>query len=224
MKILKEDIEHLHIEGLKELISYYNEYDLRTSEIRDRSNFHCLPGCGACCMTASSNIEVAVFEIIPMAITIIQENQEEHILKLLSDPDISSKPCVIYQKVSESGNLGYCTRYGSRPLICRLFGGGARISKQGQRQLVLCKLLKDNQYLSQAVLESVAEEMPLCSDAAAFVRGLNSDLDTQLFPINIALKMAIEWVLFRLHWLNPEAPEPGSPSFDTPLGHIPSAA
>lgn len=220
MKILKEEIEELHIGGLYELINYYKEYDLYSSEIRNRSNFYCLPGCGACCMTASYNIEVSVFEILPMAITIIQENQEDRILKLLSDQDISSKPCVIYQQVSDSGNLGNCTRYSSRPLICRLFGGGTRISKQGHRQLVLCKLLKDNQYLSQAVLESVADEMPLCSDAAAFVRGLNSDLDKQLFPINIALKKAVEMVLFKLYWLNPETtPEPNSP-----LGNIPSAA
>ncbi len=219
MKILKEDIEHLHIEGLNELINYYNEYDLVTSKIRDRSNFHCLPGCGACCMTASSNIEVSVFEILPMAISIIQDDQENYILTLLSDPDISSKPCVIYQKVSESGNLGHCTRYTSRPMICRLFGGGAKISKQGQRQLVLCKLLKDNQYLSQEVLESVADEMPLCSEAATFVRGLNSELVTQLFPINIALKVAIEMVLFKLHWFHPGAFEP-----DSPLGDFPSAA
>ena len=81
MKILNKEIEYLHIEGLNELISYYKEYDKHSSEIRDRSNFHCLPGCGACCMTASSNIEVSLFEVIPMAIQIIQDNEEESILK-----------------------------------------------------------------------------------------------------------------------------------------------
>lgn len=225
MKIFDKEIISLHIEGLNELISYYKEYDLLSSEIRDRSNFHCLPGCGACCMTASSNIEVSLFEIIPMAIQIIQTNQEESFLQLLSDQEISSKPCVMYHKTSKSGNLGYCTSYGYRPMICRLFGGSSRIYKQGERRLVLCKLLKDNQYLSQEVLESVANEMPICSDISAFVRGLNSDLGNAFYPINIALKMAIELVLFRLHWLHPEKPEPDSPPFDTaPLGNFPSAA
>ncbi|MGQ1948000.1 YkgJ family cysteine cluster protein [Geofilum sp. OHC36d9] len=224
MQNIDDQIEALHIEGLRELVDYYGSYDRQISEVREKYNFHCVNRCGACCMTPSINIEVSTFEMIPMAIEIIHEHKDDLFLKSLDASGIDEIPCVIYQKTSLDGREGYCSRYGSRPLICRLFGGGTRMNKNAQRELILCRLLKKNQYISAESLAMVTQKMPLSSEVSTYVRGLNSDIDPTLYAINVALKKALEYILFKLHWLNPEAPEPGSPPFGTPPGHFPVAA
>jgi Fe-S-cluster containining protein len=224
MQNIDDQIEALHIEGLRELVDYYRNYDHQISEVREKYNFHCLSRCGACCMTPSLNIEVSIFEIIPMAIEIIYEHKDDLFLKSLDASGIDQMPCVIYQKTSLDGREGYCSRYGSRPLICRLFGGGTRMNRKAERELILCRPMKEKPYISQDSLALVTEKMPLSSEVSTYVRGLNSDIDPTLYAINVALKKGLEYILFKLHWLNPEAPEPGAPPFGTPSGHFPVAA
>lgn len=212
------------IVGIEELVETYRQYDLESSEIREKNGFHCLPGCGACCYKPSSQISVAVFEMVPMAIQLLLQGKADAVLRELESDDIDQIPCIIYQKNSEDGRLGYCSEYSFRPLICRLFGGGTRIKRNGLKELLLCKFLKDEHRLNQELLDQLSEEFPVSSEFSSLARGHNQAMDTALLPLNVALRQAIEYVMFRAQWCNPENPEPDGPPVNQPNGGLDHAA
>lgn len=212
------------IDGVDALVSFYKQYDCETNEIRNKYGFYCLPGCGACCNTPSFNIEVAVFEMIPLAIQFALEGRGDAILKQLENDNIEKVPCIIYTKISEDGSMGHCSEYSLRPLICRLFGGGVWKKKDLSHEMLLCKLLKEEHRLNQDMIDKLTKEFPLVLDVSAYARGLNPVMDQQLFSINVSLKKALEYVMFRMQWYSPDSPEPDSPPLITPQGGIDHAA
>lgn len=219
-----EKFPSLGIEGIQQLVDFYRQYDIETNEIRKNRGFYCLQGCGACCYVPSSKIEVSVFELIPLSIQIAIDGKGDEVLQLLETKNIEEQPCIFYKKNSEDGKQGFCSEYAFRPLICRLFGGGARIKKDATREMLLCKLLKDEHRLNQKMLDQISYEFPLNSDTSSIVRNLNLTFDSILYPINIAMKKALEYVMFRMQWYNPDAPEPDEPPVLTPEGGMDHAA
>lgn len=217
-------VKALEIDGLDELILLYKDYDMKTSFVRRENNFFCIAGCGACCYKASLHLEVTVFEMIPLAIDLIVNGQVDSVLESLNQHEIDQIPCVIYHKTSDDGSQGYCTNYENRPLICRYFGGAAKIGKHGTRQLVLCKILKEEHKLNQELLDNLSNLMPFIPHVTPHLRNLNKYIDTNLYPLNQGLKLALEYVLFRMQWLNPDSPEPNDPPVLTPSGGVDVAA
>ncbi len=206
MVVAEEKFPTLGIQGVDELVTFYQEYDREISELRSKNGFYCLPGCGACCYVPSSKIEVVVFEMIPLAIKFVMQGKGEELIQQLENEDVAQIPCVMYCKNSDDGRLGYCSEYSLRPLICRLFGGGSRIKRNDTRELYLCKLLKEEYRINQDLLDKLSYEFPVSSDVSTYVRGLNLSMDQEFLPINVALKKALEYVMFRIQWLNPEPP------------------
>lgn len=217
-------VKALEIDGLEELIQLYKDYDIQTSFVRRDNNFFCVSGCGACCYKPSLHLEVTVFEMIPLAIDLIISGQGNYALEILNQQGIEQMPCVMYHKTSEDGSQGYCTNYDNRPLICRYFGGAAKVGKYGSRQLVLCKILKEKHKLNQDLLDHLSNLMPFIPHVTPQLRNLNRYIDNGLYPLNQGLKQALEYVLFRMQWLDPDAPEPNDPPVLTPSGGVDIAA
>lgn len=221
---LHSKFSSMGIEGVAELVDYYEQYDQEINLLRKKENFYCLAGCGACCYTPSEKIEVSVFEMIPLAINLALRDQGVELLNRLEVPAIEKEPCVLYQKKSDDGKMGLCTQHALRPLVCRIFGGSARLKKYGNRELVLCNLLKSEHKLNQDYLDQLSNEFPLVQEMVGYARNLNPDLSHKLYPINIALKKALEYVLLRMQWFNPDSPEPDEPPVLTPQGGMDQAA
>lgn len=156
------------------------------------SKLACKAGCGKCC--TKPDIEATVLEFIPLAHHLYITNQCFEWLERLKNTE--SSVCVIFE--SPAPGSGRCSAYPYRGLICRLFGFSARINKHAQKELVTCQVIKSEQALPYAeVLEKVGHDalIPVMSHYYMRMLAIDSDLARNFYPINEAIKRAIETVL-----------------------------
>lgn len=197
-------IKDFEIEGVKELIEQYANSDKQASEATFCSKLCCVPSCGACCNTHSINIETSVFEMLPMAIEMFNERIVEKVYDRLLSIDDDEMVCVAYKPLSADGMSGFCTHHSTRPVMCRMFAGGACTDKYGHKSLVLCKQLKNRLSKNNVNVDSITQEVPVIEEYATSVRGNNGFLSSTLYSINTALKLAIEYILIRNDLLSRE--------------------
>jgi Fe-S-cluster containining protein len=197
MDKLERFLDEVTFPGVKELKDIYARYDEDFRATQRKHGFGCLEGCGACCHTPSHKIEVTVFEMLPMALDLLQQGRAEEMMEQLNKIDTSESVCLQYHASSADGKQGYCTLHGPRPLICRLFAGGTRINKRGEPVIVLCRPLKDRYLGREQLLGELAEELPIITDFATTAREHNPSLSAHFYPINEGLKRALDMVLSR---------------------------
>jgi uncharacterized protein len=93
---------------------------------------------------------------------------------------------------------GLCSEYVHRGLICRLFGYSARVNKYGIKELVTCQIIKTEQKDSyESAEKSISEggDVPVMSQYYMQLHGIDPDLAREFYPINKAIKRAVEIVL-----------------------------
>lgn len=193
-------LETFSMEGLDGLREIYAQYDAIFKQVNQQYGFGCIDGCGACCNTPGHKIEVSVFEMVPLALELIKKGTAEDVYDQLGQTDTTETVCIHYKTLSDDGKKGYCTVHPHRPLICRLFAGGSRIDRNGNRELVLCRPLKDKYADDAQTLQNVAADLPIITEFASMARQLNPSFGHQLLPINEALKLALGLVLTYLHF------------------------
>jgi Fe-S-cluster containining protein len=193
-------LESFSMDGLKELRDIYAEYDTLFKQVNQATGFGCLEGCGACCHTPGHKIEVSIFEMVPLALELVRDGKAEETYDLLGSIDTSESVCIHYKMLSDDGKKGYCTVHPNRPLICRLFAGGSRIDRLDNRELVLCKPLKERYAEEPEVLAKVTDELPIITEFAARARQNNPTFGQKLMPINESLKLALSVVLMHYHF------------------------
>lgn len=188
--------------GLHQLLEVYEELDSRISEYKKTAGIDCIKYCKRCCGTQAKNIEVSVFEILPLAIHLWQRGEADLWLAKLSQTSDES-PCVLYNPdpTLESG----CRAYVWRPLICRLFGFSAVLNKEGKPSPSLCRDLKAaDPGLAQRVQELIKNGLavPVNSHFARKISAINPFLGQVRYSINNALRLALETAGFRLALLS----------------------
>lgn len=155
------------------------------------SGLHCKAGCGKCCL--KPDIEATILEFIPFAVHLHKNGTAIAWLEKLNQQE--STICSILNTQGIGGN---CSAYAYRGLVCRLFGFSARTSKYGERELVTCTTIKTGQpetfHRATAAVKANAP-IPLMRDYYMRLRSIDSGLQQEFYPINIAIKKAIETVL-----------------------------
>ncbi|MBX7052320.1 MAG: YkgJ family cysteine cluster protein [Flavobacteriales bacterium] len=177
---------------VKAVKKVYERLDREIAQLQRESGLHCLSGCGECCKKA--DIEATPLEFLPLALQFFDEGRAEQVLEELNQ---SQDPlCYVFRPhVTNFGGL--CNEYPNRGLICRLFGFTARRNKEGDAELVTCKLIKEHQ---QSLYETLIAEIksgkkiPVMSEYYTRVTSIDPGL-TQFYPINQAMAKAIETVL-----------------------------
>ncbi|HEY8343758.1 MAG TPA: YkgJ family cysteine cluster protein [Bacillota bacterium] len=198
-------------DGLPQLMAVYSELDTLISDFKRKTGIDCLPGCKKCCGTAGENIEVSVFEVLPVSIYFWQNGQAEQWLKKL-ETTTPAAPCVLYNDNPQAKSG--CHAYSWRPLLCRLFGFSAKLDKRGKPLIGLCKELKRHEaFLEKRVQEWIdradgAALLPINSHFAQKITALNPHLGQRRSPINAALKEALEMVGFRIALLTAAERDP----------------
>ncbi len=180
-------------ETIKSVEQVFQELDIEIAAFQSHTKLHCVAGCGACCK--KPDIEATPLEFLPFAHYLYQKGEAEKVLEELEQnpQDI----CIIF-KAFETANGGTCTEYKYRGLICRLFGFSARVDKHGQSELATCKIIKETQ--SEDYTKAVNEigeglAIPVMRDYYFKLRSVDASLSDKFYPINIAIKEAIEKVL-----------------------------
>lgn len=170
-------------------------FDLLTTEMamfQGWSGLTCQSGCGKCCNKA--DIEATVLEFLPLAHSLFLMNQCEEWLMQLREKQ--SALCILFQP-RDNGN-GSCSDYRYRGLICRLFGFSARTDKYAQREFISCQTIKTGQ--TSAFAETTrkvqqGEFVPVMNHYYMRLHAIDRDLARDFYPINEAIKRAIETVL-----------------------------
>ena len=163
-----------------------------TSRFRGWSGIACKSGCGKCCTKA--DIEATVLEFLPFALKVFDQGEAE--LWLTRFDETSEKICLFFEP--HHAGSGLCSRYEHRGLICRLFGFSARTNKYAERELVSCQIIKTEQgenYQVAAQKVRSGEPVPVMNQYYMRLAGIDPQLARDFYPINKAIKIAIETVL-----------------------------
>lgn len=170
----------------------YAKLDAEIAKMQSKTGLHCISGCGECCK--KPDIEATPIEFLPLALELFDNNLAEQFLDELAQAN--GPTCHLFRPyVTNFGGL--CSNYPHRGLICRLFGFTARITKEGQSELVTCKLIKAEQSVAyEAAVSSIkqGEKIPVMSHFYSRMANIDSNLNT-FYPINVAMRKAIETVL-----------------------------
>ena len=192
------DMAH-SVEGLQGLSKLYDRIYTETTSIIEKAGLKCPPLCGKCCNTPSSNIEVTVFEMLLPAIELWKKGEAPAIMERLEKSSSKSR-CILFIPL-QAPDSGRCGMYHNRALICRLFGIAGHFDKYQKIQFSPCLEIKketpDKETEVQKMLTN-GLSMPVFSLYRERVYALNPLLTEKLYPINTALRRALERVGFYL--------------------------
>ena len=172
--------------------SVFEELDAAIAQFQSWSTLQCKNGCGKCCF--KPDIEATALEFLPFAQYLYDQGQALAWHEKLSDTTDSL--CVILNPTQ--AGAGLCSEYPHRGLICRLFGYSARVNKYGARELVTCQVIKTEQegaYTTATQKIEGGAEIPVMSHYYMKLHAVDPDLAREFYPINQAIKRALETVL-----------------------------
>jgi uncharacterized protein len=180
------------IAKIAEVEEAFRLLDAEIALFQSWSTLHCNQGCGKCCYKA--DLEATTLEFLPFAhFLYLQGTAFDWLEKLRSR---TSPLCVILDPAQTGAGL--CSEYTHRGLICRLFGYSARTTKYGKKELVTCQVIKTEQAESYQAAKGRVEAgdaVPVMNQFYMRLHSIDPELTREFFPINEAIKRAIEVIL-----------------------------
>lgn len=179
-------------EKVRAVEEVFDNLDQEIASFQSWSGLHCNWGCGKCCF--KPDIEATILEFLPFAQHLYNEGIAFEWLEKLKESD--SSICLILNPTQQTAGL--CSQYKHRGLICRLFGYSARTNKYGAKELVTCQVIKSEQaseFQAAATHISEGKNVPVMSQYYMRLHAIDFELTREFFPINEAIKRAIEVIL-----------------------------
>jgi len=166
------------------------------------TGLRCPPSCRECCKTSGDSIQVTVTEFLPLSLRLWNEGKATHLLERL-DSVYDNDECILFESSSAVSEEGGCTEYASRPLLCRLFGFSGIINRSGQVIPVVCRYMKIHCPQSVEILLGKLSDglkIPVFADYSSQIRGVDPYMGANTFPVNLALRRALEYVGLRFDY------------------------
>ena len=182
-------------EKIAAVSAVFTDLDSAIAEFQTVSGMDCFFGCGQCC--TKPDIEASIIEFLPLAKQHYDEGNAEQMYDLLS-VDSPDPICINFKHHANQEDLGRCTQYTNRGLICRLFGYSARIDKYGQHELVTCARIKEESpkaYQKGATHVKRGGEVPVMSNYYRQLQSIDFELANERLPINEAMLEALKTVM-----------------------------
>ena len=172
------------------MIAIYRLLDIAGAAFAKTTSLSCPQGCGHCCL--SEKVEATILECIPQAFHLFRTSQAEVVLQRLAENG-SKKPCILYRPDLTHAGLWGCSEYGTRVVVCRLFGFAGSLDPDGLARLALCQVMKAMAGSKQMTIiaENRLSAMPLFAEAGLRITALHPGLGTTRMPINAALWQAL---------------------------------
>ena len=170
----------------------FEKLDQQIATFQSTSGLHCKFGCGKCCF--KPDIEATILEFLPFAYHLHKNNIAFEWLEKLTNTDYPT--CLILNPTQNGAGL--CSEYIHRGMICRLFGYSARTNKYNKAELVTCQIIKTEQsdrYQETVRIIENGSEVPIMSNYYMQLHAIDSELTREFFPINKAIRRAIETIL-----------------------------
>jgi Fe-S-cluster containining protein len=180
------------LEKIKAVEQVFETLDKEIATYQSWSGLGCKSGCGRCCF--KPDIETTILELLPFALHLYVHDQAFDWLEKIKTSDTTL--CIILNPLQ--GGKGMCSQYNHRGLSCRLFGFSARTDKYGKKELVTCQIIKEeNPGPFAAAVQKIEEgaEVSVMNQHYMRLHAIDFDLTREFFPINEAIKRAIEVIL-----------------------------
>ncbi|MDI9356729.1 MAG: YkgJ family cysteine cluster protein [Chitinophagaceae bacterium] len=177
----------------------FSELDTDIQGFQTKTGIQCKTGCGKCCF--KPDITATILEFIPFAYWVYKQGTADSLLEKINLSPTSI--CVLFYSQDTILQKGFCSQYPHRGLICRLFGFSAGTDKYGSKRYITCSIIKQKTEQYTAIEEQIKSNslyIPIMSDYQARLRSIDFELGTLFYPINEALKKAIELVLFQEYY------------------------
>jgi Fe-S-cluster containining protein len=179
-------------EKVNEVETVFLKLDEEISAFQSSTGIHCKFGCGKCCF--KPDIEATPLEFLSFAYHLYKEGRAEEWWDKLR----SSEEQICHILNPTQSGAGLCTEYKHRGLICRLFGYSARTNKYEKKELVTCQIIKTDEpeeYKKGVDLIEKGGDVPVMSQFYMQLHAIDQDMTTEFYPINVAIRKAIESVL-----------------------------
>jgi Fe-S-cluster containining protein len=189
--------------GLKELIELYKDLDEEASRFKKAAALDCLEFCTKCCTPDKAQIEASVFECLPLSIHLWKLGEADSYLQRIALGG-ERNLCVLYNADHSPLPASGCKHYSGRPLLCRLFGFSAVLEKHGHPRIALCRTIKDaDPHAADRINQEIARGLKpmIIPHWARQASSLNPRLGQERYPINQAVRFALERVGLHLHLL-----------------------
>jgi Fe-S-cluster containining protein len=188
--------------GLDRLSEVYADLERQVAEFKRGAEIECLRKCALCCTTAKF-VEASILEMLPLSLHFWEEGRAEELLEKLEGIHPEA-PCVLLNPDPSDESRGGCNYYRFRPLVCRLFGFSANVDKDGHPTVAICNPLKKmDGGIPDRITERIRQGLPvpLMPDFSRRVAFLHPHFVQEKYPVNIALREALEIVGRRIHFL-----------------------
>jgi Fe-S-cluster containining protein len=180
----------------KSIYKLFKELDNQIAEFSNESGIKCKTGCGECCMFPK--IHATVLEFIPFALKMVISGKASGLLETLQNKDAAISSCIIFSPISLNSSNGRCSDYENRGLICRLYGYSAHNNKDGSHSMITCSIIKANNphiFNNEVSYLSGYTNLPIASEFYSRLQSIDLSLTLETYPINMAIKKALEYVL-----------------------------
>ncbi len=173
-----------------QVLEEYRLLDVAVAAFAKRSGLSCPQGCGHCCI--SEKVEATVLECLPLAFLLFRTTQAEPMLRVLEENG-DNKRCVLYHPDLTRAGIWGCSQYGTRTVVCRLFGFAGNPDRDGVARPALCRVMKAAAGPDevQIIAHDPLAPMPLFVDAGLHITTMHPGLGTARLPINVALWRAL---------------------------------
>jgi uncharacterized protein len=179
-------------EKVAQVEAVFQKLDDEIARFQSATGVHCKFGCGKCCF--KPDIEATSLEFLPFALHLYKEGKAEEWYEKLTTSE--GQLCHILNPTQ--AGAGLCSEYKHRGLICRLFGYSARTTKYDKKEYVTCQIIKTEQQVEYNKAVDMIEDggnVPVLSQFYMQMHSIDPDSTTQFYPINTAIRKAIETVL-----------------------------
>ncbi len=174
----------------------YQELDAHLEKVALQAGLKCPVHCNACCL--KSDIEASPIEFLPLAAWLYRTNQVDEYLEKLENR--TDGLCINYSPEAKSKGEWGCQQYPYRGLICRLFGYGFRLSREGTPVLVTCKIMKgtipEAVNRANSLAAAAPDAMPIFRNYFMQLFAIDPEMALKQMHINDAIKTAIELLYF----------------------------
>ena len=183
---------------VSEVEKVYAGLDEHILQTTSTTGMKCSNLCNACCR--KTDIEASAIEFIPLAAWLYENGEIDDFMIRLDKSDETGH-CPLFLPEAWKEGKGGCLHYAKRGLVCRLFGFGYRLDREGIAELVTCKVLKEfsPELVSKArqLGYKTPDSVPLFRNYSMQLFSIDPDLAIQQLPINKAIRLAIEKLYFQ---------------------------
>lgn len=176
------------------VLDLFGAFEAEAKNYASEGGLSCIAGCGFCC--SNPKIPASPLEFLPLAFDLYDKGLAESCIQTLETNQKFSN-CILYRSQSGDGKKGFCGNYAKRGMICRVFASSARRNKLGQKELIVCKILKEEkreQFTATTQKINGELEIPMATSYYTQLKDIDESLCGE-HSVNEAIRKALELIL-----------------------------